>query len=50
MRLTDRRSGHGIRLVKWPGIPPPVASEITTKWFSACVMKGHKVHLHLSLL
>ncbi len=43
---------HGLRLqlVKWPRIPSPVASEITAKRFSACVMKGHKVHLHLSLL
>lgn len=42
--------GFRLQLVKWPQTPSPLASEITAKWFSACVMKGHKVHLHLSLL
>lgn len=43
-------TGFGLQLVKWPRIPSSVASEITDKRFSACVMMGGEVHLHLSLL
>lgn len=50
MCLAFCHNGLKLQLVKWPQIPSPVASEIAAKRFSACVMKGHKVHLHLSLL
>lgn len=50
MRLAHCDKGLRLQLVKWPQSPSPLAREITAKWFSACVMKGHKVHLHLSLL